>query len=219
MFDLEQAIVGWRQQMLSAGIQSPEPLEELEVHLREEIVQRMESGLDSHEAFNFSARNIGPGAVLKSEFKKIDAGNWIRPLAGTAWILFVISLMLPGYNNGYGWQCAALSASFLYSSEFWHGNFGAIYFGLLTLANLMMLASPFLLPRFSHNTHSMKWLRFTNFAALVLVWSYILSFAFSAGGENLRIGCYVWMASFASLFLSTFRIRSRKTKPQKEQHV
>jgi len=37
MFDLEQAIIAWRQQMLAAGIKSPVPLEELENHLRDEI--------------------------------------------------------------------------------------------------------------------------------------------------------------------------------------
>ena len=37
MFDLEQSITNWRKQMLAAGIKSPVPLEELEIHLREEI--------------------------------------------------------------------------------------------------------------------------------------------------------------------------------------
>ena len=37
MFNLEQAIAEWRQQMLATGIQTPVPLEELEIHLREEI--------------------------------------------------------------------------------------------------------------------------------------------------------------------------------------
>ena len=37
MFGLEQAIADWRQQMLAAGIKTPVPLEELEIHLREDI--------------------------------------------------------------------------------------------------------------------------------------------------------------------------------------
>jgi hypothetical protein len=37
MFELEQAITGWRRQMLAAGIKTPVPLEELEIHLRDEI--------------------------------------------------------------------------------------------------------------------------------------------------------------------------------------
>jgi len=37
MFELEKSIADWRRQMLAAGIKSPLPLEELEIHLREEI--------------------------------------------------------------------------------------------------------------------------------------------------------------------------------------
>lgn len=70
MFDLEQAIADWCKQMLAAGIQSPVPLEELEIHLREEIDQRMKSGLNEHDAFEISARQIGPAITLKTEFAK-----------------------------------------------------------------------------------------------------------------------------------------------------
>ena len=41
MFDLEKSIAEWRKQMLSAGIKTPVPLEELEIHLREEIEQQI----------------------------------------------------------------------------------------------------------------------------------------------------------------------------------
>jgi len=37
MFSLEKSISEWRRQMLAAGIKTPVPLEELEIHLREEI--------------------------------------------------------------------------------------------------------------------------------------------------------------------------------------
>jgi hypothetical protein len=70
MFDLEQSISGWRQQMLAAGIQSPVPLEELETHLREEIEQRMQSGIGEQEAFAMASAIIGQPEPLKSEFKK-----------------------------------------------------------------------------------------------------------------------------------------------------
>ena len=41
MFDLEQSIRNWRKQMLAAGIKSPVPLDELEIHLRDEIERRL----------------------------------------------------------------------------------------------------------------------------------------------------------------------------------
>jgi len=44
MFNLEQAIAGWRKQMAAAGIKHREDLDELEGHLREEIRELMKSG-------------------------------------------------------------------------------------------------------------------------------------------------------------------------------
>ena len=69
MFNLENKIVEWRRQMLAAGIKSPVPLEELEIHLREEIDQQMKSGLNEQEVFNSAVQTIGQGKVLESEFK------------------------------------------------------------------------------------------------------------------------------------------------------
>lgn len=72
MFNLEQSIVEWRQQMLDAGIETPAPLEELEFHLREEIERRINSGLSELEAFKAAVQNIGQGHALQSEFIKVE---------------------------------------------------------------------------------------------------------------------------------------------------
>jgi hypothetical protein len=69
MFDLEQSIAEWRRQMLAAGIKTPVPLEELEIHLREEVDQQMKSGLNEQEVFNSAVQTIGQGKVLENEFK------------------------------------------------------------------------------------------------------------------------------------------------------
>ena len=39
MFDLDQAIVAWRRQMIAAGFNSAETLDELESHLRDDVEQ------------------------------------------------------------------------------------------------------------------------------------------------------------------------------------
>ncbi len=70
MFDLEQSIADWRRQMLAAGIKTPVPLEELEIHLREEIERQMQSGFNSQQSFEFAVRRIGRGFDLKTEFAK-----------------------------------------------------------------------------------------------------------------------------------------------------
>ncbi|HTB85624.1 MAG TPA: hypothetical protein VK742_18395 [Candidatus Sulfotelmatobacter sp.] len=72
MFNLEQAITEWRQQMLAAGIQSPASLNELEIHLREEIERQMKSGSNARTAFEISLQQIGRPEVLSHEFKKSE---------------------------------------------------------------------------------------------------------------------------------------------------
>jgi hypothetical protein len=71
MFDLEKSIVEWRRQMMAAGIKTPVPLEELEIHLREDIAQQMQSGLSAQPAFGIAVGKIGRAPELKGEFKKI----------------------------------------------------------------------------------------------------------------------------------------------------
>jgi hypothetical protein len=72
MFDLEQSIAEWRRQMLAAGIKTPVPLEELEIHLREEIERQMKSGLSGQDAFEISIRQIGQPKRLNNEFEKSE---------------------------------------------------------------------------------------------------------------------------------------------------
>jgi len=71
MFDLEQSIAEWRQQMLAAGIKTPVPLEELEIHLHEEIEQQMRLGICEADAFNVAIQKIGRAQMVQSEFKKL----------------------------------------------------------------------------------------------------------------------------------------------------
>jgi hypothetical protein len=72
MFNLEQAIAAWLDQMLAAGIKFPVPLDELELHLREEIEQQIKAGLNEQTAFETSVKQIGLAFVLKQEFEKFD---------------------------------------------------------------------------------------------------------------------------------------------------
>src|ERR1035437_3764574 len=172
MFDLEKSITDWRQQMLAAGIKTPVPLEELEIHLREEIERQVQSGANEQQAFETAPASIGQTKLLKMEFEKIDAENWNRPLAWSAWALFVISFFLPALgDNAPGWKCAGISATAISWPDFWH-NWMDIHLASLTLANLLMIVSPLWLARFSQNSHFIKWLRGLSFAALVLVWSF-----------------------------------------------
>jgi hypothetical protein len=75
MFDLEQAIAKWRQQMLLAGIKSSASLDELESHLRDDIDQQVNSGLNLEQSFQVATNQIGSATSLKTEFKKVPAMN------------------------------------------------------------------------------------------------------------------------------------------------
>lgn len=205
MFDLEVSIAAWRQQMLAARIQTPAPLEELEIHLREDIEGQMRRGSNAQQAFENSVQQIGQPEPLTMEFKKIGAEDWNRPLAWTAWTMFVLSFFLPAYADGFGWACAWLSLSAWRERP---GNLFDIHLAVLTLGNLLMIISPFLLPLLSQNARRMKWLRGSCLVASLLVWSFVIRLA---AGKDLRIGCYVWAISFLLLGLATFAVRDRKT--------
>jgi len=97
MFDLEQAIVEWRRQMLAAGIQTPVPLEELESHLREDIETLRSSGVPELQAFPLAVSRLGTPGSMQTEFNKvkrtsldfatIGAFTWIAAAILVAWML------------------------------------------------------------------------------------------------------------------------------------
>jgi leader peptidase (prepilin peptidase)/N-methyltransferase len=92
MFNLEQAIAGWRKQMLAAGIKTPVPLDELESHLREDVEERIRSGTSVEQAFEAAAQRIGEANMLQVEFKKVE--NLIPPFQRKAiWILIGVAIL------------------------------------------------------------------------------------------------------------------------------
>ena len=100
MFNLEEKISEWRQQMLAAGIQSPVPLEELEIHLREDVEQRMRSGASAQESFAIAVLKIGQANTLTDEFKK--TGGLFAPLAAAppqllAYTIFAVAVTFTDY--------------------------------------------------------------------------------------------------------------------------
>lgn len=70
MFDLEQTITKWKQQMVAGGIRNPAVLDELESHLREETERQTRAGVPVERAFDIAAQKIGPANALKNEFRK-----------------------------------------------------------------------------------------------------------------------------------------------------
>lgn len=99
MFDLEKSIVTWRRQMLGAGIKFPSPMDELDIHLREEMERQMKIGLNEQAAFETAVQKIGQPQILKVEFKKserIFMNQSMKTGAGIIGLLAGMALMTPG---------------------------------------------------------------------------------------------------------------------------
>ncbi len=117
MFDLGQSIANWRKEMIAAGIK-PESLDELEIHLREEIEEQIKLGANEEQAFEIAVQRIGQAGPLKTEFKnagfancwgedknaRINRGFALLWLAYCSWgffslvtpFLFLVSAMIQG---------------------------------------------------------------------------------------------------------------------------
>jgi hypothetical protein len=120
MFNLEQAILEWRRQTLAAGIETPVPLEELEIHLREEIERHTKSGLNETEAFQMAVKKIGQAHQLQKEFKKVEKGHKIIRA-----IMLVIGWLAASCALAYSVALWELDWNFFWFSPKW--DLGLIY--------------------------------------------------------------------------------------------
>ena len=95
MFDLEKSIAEWRRQMLAAGIKTPVPMEELEIHLREEIERQTKSGSNEMEAFKTAVQKIGPAHMIQNEFVK----QMPKPRRKVFYLLCALSFLNSGLTG------------------------------------------------------------------------------------------------------------------------
>jgi hypothetical protein len=71
-FDLEIAMAQWREQLQAGGIKCSQTLDELEMHLREEVEQLTSLGTSEPHAFEQAFQRLGEPERLITEFKKVD---------------------------------------------------------------------------------------------------------------------------------------------------
>jgi hypothetical protein len=71
MPDLQEALANWRRQMVAGGIKSPEVLDELESHLRDDVEEQMREGASALQAFEIAVQRLGPAGALECEFEKV----------------------------------------------------------------------------------------------------------------------------------------------------
>jgi hypothetical protein len=163
MFNLDQSITEWRQQMVAGGIKSPRVLDELESHLREEMERKVRSGSSAPEAFGVAVERMGRAAALNSEFEKVGGTKEGRRrkylwrgsalggtglfVAGISFCYFVIVPLIISANEQYvawsgidahQWRGAPY-VSFVWKLMFGFGAACALPACLLTLINIGVL--------------------------------------------------------------------------------
>ena len=118
MCDLEKSIADWRRQMLTAGIKSPVPLEELEYHLREDVQELTASGMEPQAALAAAIKKMGLPIPLQAEFTKVDKKSRlteeyvIKILVYTTWYCLVLPLYLYTfykYDMNWTWRLAGIA--------------------------------------------------------------------------------------------------------------
>lgn len=77
MHNLETSIAEWRKAMLAAPGASPETVDELEGHLRENVQQLVRSGVAEPEAFQRAVAQLGAARAVMSEFQKLEHSTWL----------------------------------------------------------------------------------------------------------------------------------------------
>ena len=71
MFDLEKAIVEWRQGLADGEVADAATLDELESHLHEDVEEQVRAGASAEKAFEIAVQQMGEASTLRSEFEKI----------------------------------------------------------------------------------------------------------------------------------------------------
>ena len=78
MFDLEQEIKWWREDLAGREALLPEHIDELEDHLRSNIAGLNTGDVTTEEAFLLSSRRLGTNEALNREFAKTNRANvWV----------------------------------------------------------------------------------------------------------------------------------------------
>ncbi len=179
MFDLEASIADWRKQMLAAGIQAPVPLEELEIHLREEVERQGKLGLHESEAFHSAAQKIGQPESLKIEFKR--NGSFSDFLLKHRYLKasFVLGLIWLVYYGGYFWNLGFAHLPYLFNLQ---GSVLIFVFGTGLIGSVLLIFDS-------------KWgCKIIRTNALIFTAMCVMTYATGFGGFSSNFGALVFFA-------------------------
>ncbi len=132
MFERDRAISEWRQQMAAGGIRSPDALDELESHLRDDLGALVSGGIPEAQAFRLAASRLGDAGAVSLEFKKLHKSSSL-PLTIGAWLWIGLATALAaGLLVAPGKHSSLLMAHIFflttgYAAAFLAGGFGIYY--------------------------------------------------------------------------------------------
>ena len=78
MFDLNEEITKWRNDLAQSEAFKGRDMDELEGHLRDQIESLTPAGLSQHEAFLIAGHRLGDTPSLENEFAKVNGGHILR---------------------------------------------------------------------------------------------------------------------------------------------
>ncbi|MHC4352055.1 MAG: hypothetical protein ACYS0H_04985 [Planctomycetota bacterium] len=78
MFDLNEEILQWRDNLAQADLVDESAVDELESHLREEVKSLASENLSEEESFWLARRRLGGAGDLSGEFAKINRSAVLR---------------------------------------------------------------------------------------------------------------------------------------------
>ena len=201
---MNAAVEGWRDELAAQGGLTAEIRRELEGHLQDCMAGFQKLGLSEFESFQMARQRMGQPKQLGTEFNKAMKTNspWSRTLIFGAWAIFAVSFFLPALNGARGFSCVLLQPTFWQGAL--QGDSFSIHYEFLTLANLLMLASPLLFIGFSGNARVLRWVHFTAMAAAMLVCGFVLRLLMSpdVSAKKLEIGCFLWAFSFVLVYMA-----------------
>ncbi len=192
MFDLEAAIRGWRRVMEGRSLSATE-LDELEDHLRSTYASHEERGVAPAEAWAVSQGAIGSPRELAEEYRKVRSLTWLR-LLRVGWAVFVLAFFLQVHEGGITVLEWHPEDGLLPGFQAFHvaitepGVAGA----LSALTNFLMLATMW---RVTAQSRTRIILLAVTVSASAVLNGWWLSWEDPV--EDLRIGYYMWWASFA----------------------
>ncbi|MEM9663540.1 MAG: permease prefix domain 1-containing protein, partial [Bacteroidota bacterium] len=74
-FRLEPAIAAWRRSLTYNRAVSPDDLDELERHLRDQVEALVFSGATERAAFHQALQDMGPYGAVEDEYRKVYWGK------------------------------------------------------------------------------------------------------------------------------------------------